>query len=202
MGRWVAFSRDLRCKVCRLLLFGGEPFSLDPGLDEIGTAPAGAELFAARFDTQRLLDRLESEAAGDAVVEHFEVAVFEFDDLAAIYADKVIVRGFVEEVWIEGGLPVSEVDLLEQPCLGKECQGPIDRCAGGLGVRSPQLFEEFVGSEVFVAGEDDFHDRVSLGGMAEALHLDEGVEALEDFRCHGLSMIPYLQGRIRYFLTG
>ena len=126
--------------------------------------------------------------------------VLEFNDLATIHADEVIVGWFVEKVGIEGRLSISQVNFLEEPGLREEGKGAVESGPGCLGVRAPQPFPELVGGEVLVAGEDDFHDGVSLGGVPEPFPLDEGVEPLADIGCHARSMTDYSRGESDIFL--
>ena len=62
--------------------FAGEAFAFEAGLDVVLAVAFLAELFAAGFDAEGAFDGAEPEAAGDAVVEDVDAAVFEFDDLS------------------------------------------------------------------------------------------------------------------------
>lgn len=134
----------------------GEAFALDAGLDEVGAGAGIAKLFAGGFDADALADRFESESAGDAVVEGIEVVVLEFDHFSAVDADKVVVIWVIEEIGVVGRLSIAEVDFLDEVGFDKESEGAVNGGAGGAGAFAAKAVEEFIGSEVFIGGEDDF----------------------------------------------
>lgn len=69
---------------------------------------------------------MESEASGEAIVEEIEMTVFEFDDLAAINTDEVVVGGAVVEVRVIGCLAITEVDFLNEIGFIEKREGAID----------------------------------------------------------------------------
>ncbi len=117
------------------------------------------------------------------------MAVFEFDDFAAVDADEVVVIGVVNEVGVVGGLSVAEVNFVNEVGFGKEGEGSVDGGPGGFGAGGAKTVEELVGGEVFVGGKDDFEDFITLGSLAEAFFADELVESLSDFGVHSLEML-------------
>ena len=136
-------------------------------------------------DAGSVLAQAEAEAAGQAIVEEFEVRVLEFDDLATVDADEVVVGRAVEEVGVVGLEVAAEVDLVEQAGFDEEGDGPVDGGAGDAGVGLAGAIEEFLGGEMIVAGEGGAHDGVALRGAAQAFFADEGFEAVEDGGVHG-----------------
>lgn len=128
--------------------------------------PVRTQLIAGGLDAEGLLDGAKAEAAGEAVVEDFEVVVFEFEHFATIDADEVIVGGTVEKVGVVGGLAVAEVDLVQEVGFGEEGQGPVDGGTGGGGAHFAEALEEFLGSEVFIGVENELHNGIALRGLA------------------------------------
>lgn len=116
------------------------------------------------------------------------MVVFEFDDFATVDADEVVVVGVVEEVWVVGGLSVAEFYFADEVGFYEEAEGAVDGGAGGFGAGGAEAVEEFIRGEVFVGGEDDFEDFVSLGGLTEAFFLDKIIKTSTNFWVHGGSL--------------
>jgi hypothetical protein len=165
-----------------------EAFAGEAAGDEVRAAALEAELLAVGLDLDRLADRFEAEAAGEAVVEEFDVGVLEFDDAAAVDADEVVVGGFVDEVGVVGGLVVAEVDFAEEVGFDEQAEGAVDGGAGGVGVGFADAVEEFLGGEVFVLGEGGAGDALALGGSPQAFAADEFVQLLLNRFVHGVRM--------------
>lgn len=89
-------------------------------MDEVGALALGSELVAGSFDTEGLFDGAETETAGEAIVEDFEVIVFELEYFPAIDANEVVVGGPVEKVGVVSRLAVSQVDLVKQVGFGEK----------------------------------------------------------------------------------
>jgi hypothetical protein len=153
-------------------------------LEEIGAAAFGSEFFAAGFDAEGLLHGSEAQAAGDAVVEDFEMIIFELDDLAAIDADEVVVGRAVEKIGVVGGLAVTEVDFLDESRFDEEAEGAVDGGAGGLQLATTDAVPELVGGEMLVRGENEGEDGVPLWGLSEAFLADEVIKTLADLLVH------------------
>ena len=159
---------------------------MQPGLDEVSALALGAELIAGGFDAKGLFDRSKAETAGEAVVEDFEVVVFELEHFATINTDEVVVGGAVEEVGVVGGLAVAKIDFVEEVGFGEKGEGAVEGGAGGGGALLAKAFEEFFSSKVLVGGENELHDGVTLGGLTETFGADKRVEFFADGgRHHG-----------------
>ena len=176
-GKGLHFRKvSLRWECGKSPLAVGEAFALEAGLNQVGALAPHAELVAGSFDAEGLFDGPEAETPGEAVVEDFEVIVFELEDFAAINANEVIVGGAVEKIGVVGGLPVPEVNLVKEVGLGEEREGAVKGGAGGGGALFAKAFKEFLGGEVLIRCEDQLHDSVALGGLAETFGADERVE--------------------------
>lgn len=174
---WLEWADDRDGHATVLLLFAvREAFAFETGLEEVGALAFGAQLVTRGLDTEGLFDGAEAEASGEAVVEDFEMVVFELEDFAAINTDEVIVGGAVEEVGVVGGLAVAEVDLVEEVGFSQEREGAIEGGAGGGGALFAKALEEFLCCEVFVGGENELHDGVTLGGLSETFGANERIE--------------------------
>lgn len=131
-----------------------------------------------------MADGAVAEAGGEAVGLDSEMGVFEFDNLAAIDADEVVVVGVGDEVRVVGGLAVAEFDFVDEAGFHEEAEGAVNGGAGGLGAGGAETVEEFVGGEVFVGGEDDFEDFIALGSLAQSLFADEIIQSVADSGVH------------------
>lgn len=167
----------------------GETFAFEASLDEVRALSFGAKLLAGGFDTQGLFDGSEAETAGEAVVEDFEVVVFEFEDFTTINTNEVIVGGTVEEVGVVGCLAVTEVDLVEEVGFGEQGEGAVEGGSGGSGALFAKALEEFFRGEVFVGGKDELDDGIALGGLTKALGANEGVEFFANSRRHHIDAL-------------
>ena len=154
-------------------------------MNQVGATSFGAELLAAGFDLDGLPDRAVAESTGHAVVEKFEVGVLEFNDLAAVDADEMVVARSIVEIRVVGRLVAAEVDLVEQVGLDEQRDRPIDGCPGGIDVLLADPVEEFLGGEVLVGREGKPDNGIALGRATQALLADEGVELFEDRVVHG-----------------
>ena len=78
-----------------------------------------------------MIDQAIAKLLGDPPLEHFELLVDEFDDLAGLDVDQMVVmrfrRGFVARA------AIAEFMALENPRLLEQADGAIDRCDRDLG---------------------------------------------------------------------
>jgi len=133
-------------------------------------------LFAASLQLDGLPDRAESESAGHAVVEQVDVIILEFNDLAAIDADEVIVTGLFEVIRVVGLQVTTQIDFLDQSGFNQQGDGPVDGGPGGIQVVLSHAVEELLGGEMVIRGEGQAHNRVPLGGAAQSLLPNEGIK--------------------------
>ena len=104
------------------------------------------------------------------------MVIFEFGHLTTIDADEMVVGGAVEKIRVVGGLPVAEVDLVEEVSFDEKRKSPVDGGAGGAGTDFAEALKKFFGGEVFIRVENELHNGIALGGLAQTFGADEGVE--------------------------
>jgi len=112
------------------------------------------------------------------------MGIFELDDPPAVDTDEVIVRGFVEEVGVVGGLIITEIDFTEQVCFDQQTKCAVNGGAGGFGIEFSGAIKEFIGCEMFVFGERGLDDGFTLPGPAKALAADEFVKSFLNGSVH------------------
>jgi len=91
---------------------------------------AGAE--AVKFEAMGLDG--EPVAVGDLLLQFFDFAILEFDDLSASGADQVVVMIVSAIVFIPGETVFKTV-FLGNSCLGQQLQGPVHRGITDAGMR-------------------------------------------------------------------
>lgn len=139
-------------------------------MDRLSVVFADAGFFedvAMCADLQALGNRGEAELGGDRAAIPLHERRADFEDLVAVYADHLrdlgVVAG-VGQVILEIG---ADIDLAQQGALGHDRKRAIDGGAGHGIVDGAGVVEEFLGREVFLAGERGLEDGEPLVGHAE-----------------------------------
>ncbi|MFT6864433.1 MAG: hypothetical protein ACJAVK_002998 [Akkermansiaceae bacterium] len=161
-------------------------------MDEVGAGAFLAETFAGGLDAKAFTDGAVAETAGEVVVLEIKVGVLELDHFSAIDTDEVVVVGVVNEVGIVGGLAIAEFDFVDEVCFHEEPEGAVDGGAGGLGTSGAKAFEEFVGREVLVGGEDDFEDFIPLRSLSQSFLADEIIQSVANHIVHDVAILGVL----------
>ena len=115
-----------------------------------------------------------AELTGDRLLEALNAIVFEFDDLAAALAYKMVVMMFVDR--FVAGLTVIEVPLLQKVAFAQQPESPIDRGVADVRADFLDLGIEFLGADVPPDAEKDARDIVALAGRLESPLLEAGVQ--------------------------
>lgn len=132
-----------------------------------GSAAVGADA----NDAQEVLRDLEPVLGGHRVLERFELSGKEFDDLAALGTDHVIVVLMFVVVLVVRA-PVAEPDFPRESRVGQEFQRAIDGSLTDVRILFlHEPVEVFVG-EMFLGAQENIQDQVTLGGALESLLLN------------------------------
>lgn len=121
---------------------------------------AGTE--AVQFETVSL-DR-EAVTRRDFFLEAFDIAIFEFHDLAAVGADQVVMMTFVRDVVVLGLR--TEVPGLRQACLTKQVERAIDGRQPQVRIFASQLVVHLFRRDVFLL-EKGVEDQLALAGVLQ-----------------------------------
>jgi len=157
---------------------------LETYLDEVFADAVGAKFVTAGFDPHGLGCRTKAESPRDAINEQGGVFVFEFNHLAAVDADEMIVIGGFEKVGVVNALVAAEVDLAQEAAFDKKRNGAINGGSRSFWVDPASFFEKLFSGEMIIPGKGGFHNDIALRSSAQPALLDEGVEAFFDFCVH------------------
>ncbi|MDT5063554.1 MAG: hypothetical protein QOH63_4013 [Acidobacteriota bacterium] len=127
------------------------------------TAAVGADA----EDTQEVLLDLEAVLGGHSVLNGFEFGGVEFDDLATLHADHVVVV-LVLVIMLVVRPPITEANFARESCLGQKLERAIDGgLADGRVLRLHQPVKVFAG-EMFLRAYKNFQDQVALRRALES----------------------------------
>lgn len=127
-----------------------------------------SQCVATGLDAQGFANRVEAQAARDAIFQQVHVGVFEFDDFVAVDADKVVVSGVVDEIRIIHFDIAPEVEFAKQTAFDKEGKRAVNGGAGDGAVAVPGHGEQLFGTVVGIRAEGGVDNGITLGGSAEA----------------------------------
>ena len=135
-----------------------------------GGRPAAASALAVNrnaIEFHAVIDEAIAELFGDPPLEHLELLVDEFDDLAGLDVDQMVVmrflRGFVTRA------TVAEFMTLENSGVLEQAHGAVDRGDRDLGVDRGGAFVERLDIGMIIGLAEHARDRAALFGNAEAL---------------------------------
>ena len=152
------------------------------------------QLLAVGLDAHAFELGLETEAAGDAIVQQGDVLVLKLHHPVAIEADEVVVLRFFEEIRVVVGLIAAQIDLAEHAAGLHEGDRAINRGPGDGAVDLAHLVEEFLGIEVVVRGKSSLNDDITLLGPPLPLLGEIGIQALFDIFDHEAPGLRHLAG--------
>lgn len=157
-------------------------------LPRLAHAAAG-QLLAVRLDADAFVRGLETEAAGDAILEQRDVFVLELDDLVAVVADQVIVLRLLQEVRVVIRLVAAQVDLVQQLALHQQAEGAIHRRAADGAVDFARHVQKLLSGEVLGGAEGGLHDDIARLRPAQSFAEQVAFESFADLRVHGRGMV-------------
>lgn len=80
----------------------------------------------------------DAEPIGEPADRAFETRIVERDEASALLADQVVMMGAVGVSPLEPGLPVTDLDALDEAVLREQLQHPVDARATGRAPVRPQ----------------------------------------------------------------
>lgn len=115
----------------------------------------------------------KTHSGADFTFELVDLVALEFDDPLAIFANDVVVMRVFGVIGIVELVVFAEIHFPDQPTLGEQWQGSIDRGARDGGITAPGPLEELFSREVFFGAERRLDDSLTLRGEPQVLSRKE-----------------------------
>jgi len=156
--------------------------------DLVAATPRGISVVSMRFflfaaslalavKLHAVMKDVKAVTVCNPVLERFEGAIFEFNDLSTSKADEMIVVFSLGDPLIPG-FSVVKPAFRCQPEPGQELQGSVDGCVANLWIRFDDLGIDL--SHVSMAGgvQENMENLLPLPGVLQATPCDQGLEKI------------------------